>query len=105
MNKVKVDKGRVNVVIVELGYDVSAVTFASEVRQKPEQSSTLIMTWTVSFTTDGTDGSLTLTVDDSTTASITETTGYMDIKRVDGGNEYSVWDTPIEVYFQGTVTQ
>lgn len=102
--KVVVHKGRTNVLTVSLGFDVSADTITSEIRAQPDQASALIATWSVAFTTDGTDGELTLTMDNTATGAIEATSGYMDIKRVTGGEPVPVFDRPVEVEFRGTVT-
>ena len=103
-DKIVVHKGRWNVLPVELGVDVSADTFASQIRSQPDQDSQLLMTWTIAFTTDGTDGSLRLTVDDAITADIEVKSGWMDLKRVSGGQPVPVWEKPLEVEFRGSVT-
>src|SRR5262245_40589893 len=104
-NEVIVHKGRTNVLEVRLGIDVSADTFTSEIRTQPDQASTLIATWTVSFSTDGTDGNLKLVLDGSITGAIDENSGYMDLKRMSGGEPLPVFDKPLEVVFRGTVTE
>jgi len=103
-NKVIVHKGRTNVVRVNLGIDVSADVIFSEVRSEPDQDSVLLMSWQVDFETDGTDGMLILTVDNTITAQIEPSNGWMDLKRVSGGEPISVFDKPLEVSFRGTVT-
>lgn len=103
MEKVDVYKGRTNVVTVELGFDISADTFASQIRAREEVTSELLMTWGVAFTTDGTDGSLTLTVDNTVTGAITATSGFMDLKRTTGGEPVPVFRA-VEVAFRGVVT-
>lgn len=100
-----VHKGRTNVVTVDLGFDVSADTFTSEIRSEPDQGAPLIMTWTVTFETDGTDGLLVLSVDNTITADIAANSGFMDIKRVVGAEPVPLFDSPIEVTFKGTVTE
>src|SRR5688572_2486460 len=100
----KVRKGRTETVSVRIGGDISGDVFTSQIRATPEQSSALIATWDVSFLTDGTDGELVLTLDDLITGQITATSGYMDIKRMTGGEPVAVFDDPLEVFFQGTVT-
>ena len=104
MNKVVVYKARTNVLPVNLGIDVSGDTFTSQVRSKSDHTSTLLMTWTVAFETDGTDGILRLTVDDLVTEQIEVDSGYMDLRRVTGGEPVPVWDKPLEVEFRGSVT-
>lgn len=105
-NEVIVYKARDNTVKVQLGIDVSADTITSEIRSGPDQSSPLLATWTVSFETDGTDGKLLLTLDDTTTGQIAANIGYMDLKRVlTGGDVLAVFDKPLEVVFRGTVTE
>ena len=107
-NQVVVHKGRTNTIRVNLGYDVSAEDpshITSEIRAEPSQESTLIATWYVDYETDGSDGVLTLTLDNTITSQITPNTGYMDLKRVIGGEPLAVFDEPLEVVFKGTVTE
>lgn len=94
-------KNRTNKVTVSLGIDVSDDTITSEIRT---QSGVLIATWDVAFDSDGTDGQLVLTLDNADAADIDYTTGLMDLKRVSGGEPYSVFDKPVEVEFRDTVT-
>jgi hypothetical protein len=102
--RVIVHKGRTNTITVGLGIDVSADTITSEVRSEPARDAPLIMTWTVTFADDGTDGELILTVDNLITSEIKATSGFMDLKRVTGSEPIPVFDQPIEVEFRGTVT-
>ena len=104
-NEVIVHKGRTNILIVKMGIDVSADTFASEIRSEPVVESELLATWTVSFVTTGSDGQLRLTLDDVVTAQIKATSGYMDLKRTTGGEPIPVFDRPLDVIFRGTVTE
>ncbi len=104
MKQIIVHKGRTVVVPVSLGFDVSQDIITSEIRVGKSQTSDLIATWDVSFVTDGTDGELVLTLDNSVTEVITQTTGYMDIKRVTGGEPLSIFDEPLEVLFTDSVT-
>ena len=99
-----VHKNRTNIITVGLGYDVSADTITSEIRAQPEVDSPLLATWDVTFATDGEDGELVLTLDDTITAQISATSGFMDIKRVTGSEPVPVFDKPLEVIFRGTVT-
>jgi hypothetical protein len=100
-DKLVVYKGRTNVITVSLGIDVSGDTITSEIRTL---SGTLILTWVVTFDSDGTDGELVLTLDDSATGSIAYPSGLMDLKRVTGGEPISVIDKAIEVEFRNVVT-
>lgn len=103
-NQIIVHKARTNTLVVRLGYDVSGDTFESEIRVEPNISSELIVAWTIAWVTDGTDGDLLLTLDDSVTAPIDVSGGYMDLKRTTGGEPIAVFDRPLEVLFQGSVT-
>lgn len=103
MDDIVVYKNRTNVLSVSLGSDVSADTFESEIRDKVGVTSTLIATWDVAFLSDGTDGELVLTLDDTATDAITQKAGYMDIKRTSGGEPYEVFP-PIKVKFLEVVT-
>jgi hypothetical protein len=89
---------------VSLGTDVSGDTFESEIREKALVTAPLIATWTVEFLTDGIDGELVLTLDDSALLEVTQKVGYMDIKRTSGGEPYAVF-APVKVKFQDTVTE
>lgn len=104
-NQVIVHKGRTNTLIVNLGQDVSADTFTSEIRSEPTVESPLIATWQVSFVTDGVDGELKLVLDDAATTGIKPNSGYMDLKRISGSEPVPVFDRPLEVVFRGTVTE
>jgi hypothetical protein len=103
MADIIVYKNRRNELAVNLGTDVSADTFASEIREKASTTSPLIATWSVGFKTDGVDGELVLTLDDSALSAIVHKTGYMDIKRISGGEPYAVFP-PVKVVFKDVVT-
>lgn len=103
-NAVIVHIGRTNTLTVDLGVDVSLDTLTSEIRSEPNVNSPLIATWVVTKVGGGTTGELTLTLDDTITAQISAASGYMDIKRVSGGEPIPVFDKPLEVTFRGTVT-
>lgn len=100
----KVFLGRTNVIPVSFGTDVSSAAFASDIRVEPDSTSTLIVSWVATFLTDGSDGEVVLTLDDADLAGVTAKKGYMDIKRIEGGEPYPVVDEVIEVYFQKPVT-
>jgi len=102
-NKIIIHKNRTNKVVIDLGIDVSADTITSEIRAEQDHTSQLIATFVVAFESDGTDGRLVLTLDNSVTG-ITVDSGYMDLKRVSAGEPLPVLDKPLEVRFQGTVT-
>lgn len=103
--EIVVYKARTNVLTIGLGYDVSADTLTSQVRSEPDLDAPLLMEWDVAFATDGTDGELVLTVDDLVTSEISANSGYMDLKRVTGGEPVPVFDRPVEVVFRGTATE
>lgn len=96
-----VHKGRTNIITASLGIDVSGDTLTSEIRT---ESGTLIATWTVVYDSDGTDGELVLSLDNSITATIAYPSGLMDIKRLVGGEPVNVFDNPLEVEFRESVT-
>lgn len=87
-----------------MGADVSADVLTSEIRAEPEIDSLHIATWTVTKPNGGADGEVLLTLDDTITSAIVATSGYMDIKRVIGSEPYPVFEKPLEVIFQGSVT-
>lgn len=104
-NPIIVHKRRTNTVTVSLGIDVSNDVLSSEIRAKEDVTSTLIATWDIAYATDGKDGELVLTLDDSITSTITASSGYMDIKRITGNEPVSIFDKPLKVTFRGTVTE
>lgn len=103
-NKVIVHKGRTNVITVDLGIDVSLDVITSEIRSEPNTDSVLLATWVVTKISGGTTGLLSLRIDDNESRQIAADSGYMDIKRVTGGEPVPVFDRPLEVSFRGTVT-
>ena len=104
MQQIIVHKGRTVIITVSVGFDVSNDVITSEIRVDQNRESTLIAEWDVSFATDGIDGELILTLDDSVTGEVEQTTGYMDMKRIVGGEPVNVFDDPLEVLFKETVT-
>lgn len=100
-DKIVVYKGRTNVITVSLGINVSTDTITSEIRT---EAGVLIATWAVAFDSDGTDGELVLTLDNSVTTPIAYPSGLMDLKRVSGGEPLAVFDKPVEVEFRNVVT-
>jgi len=104
MKQVTVYKGRTVILPVALGIDVSQDTITSEIRAGKSRTETLIATWVVTYVTDGTDGDILLTLDNDITEAITNSVGYMDLKRVSGGEPLSVFDEPLQVAFVNTVT-
>jgi hypothetical protein len=103
MSDIVVYKNRTNILTVSLGTDVSGDIFESQIREKSANDSLLLATWSVAFATDGIDGELVLTLDDSQLTDITARTGYMDIKRITGGEPFAVF-APVKVVFRDTVT-
>jgi len=103
-NEVVIHKGRTNIITVSLGINVSADTITSEIRSEPDVNAPLIATWIVSFATNGADGELIFRLDDSATAGIKANSGFMDIKRMSGGEPIPVFDRPLEVSIRGSVT-
>lgn len=105
MSDIRVYKNRRNVLRVDMGIDVSGDTITSQIRSKPDLTGAHIADWTVTFETDGTDGIILLTIDDSVASNIQATSGYMDVKRVSAGEPYPGWDKPLEVEIIGVVTE
>lgn len=105
MKQIIVHKGRTVILPVSIGVDISSDTFSSQIRAQKNQESDLIASWDISFATNGEDGELLLKLDDSVTASIENDVGYMDLKRVTGGEPVPVFDDVLEVIFRDTVTE
>lgn len=103
-SKIIVYKNRTNFLPVSMGIDVSGSVITSEIRSEPTVEAPLIATWTVTFKTDGKDGEIILRLDDGVTSQIQANSGYMDLKRMVGGEPVAVFDQPLEVSFRGAVT-
>lgn len=103
MSEIEVFKNRTNTIRVSLGMDVSSDTFIAEIRTKANHLSELIATWDVRFETDGTDGELILTLDDSDIEGLTFKYGFTDLKRISAGEPLPVF-APVRVVFIDTVT-
>lgn len=104
---INVYKGRTTIVPVSLGIDVSGDTITCVIGNLDDSSHEdyeILAEWVVAFETDGTDGELILTMDDAEVAAVTAITGWMDMKRVSGGEPLPVFEKPLEVIFRGTVT-
>lgn len=104
-NALVIQKGRTNTFDVDMGMDVSADTLSSQVRAEPNVESALIMDFVVTKPNGGADGLVRLSVDNTITAQIAAFSGYMDIKRIVGTEPVPVFEKPLEVVFQGTVTE
>jgi hypothetical protein len=103
-NVVSVYKGRTTVVGLDLGYDISGESFVSEIREGKDRSTPLIASWSITYATDGSDGKLVLTLDDSVTTAIEHSVGYMDVKRITGSEPVPAFDDILEVAFKNTVS-
>lgn len=105
MNPVIVYKGRLTTVEVSLEIDFSDddEVPSSQIRSEPKATGTLLAEWTVTYATDGSDGELIMTIDDSP-GEIVANEGYMDLKRVVGGNAVPVFEHIIPVLFRSSVT-
>lgn len=99
-----IHRGRTVIVSVDVGMDVSTDVLTSEIRTEEDSESDLIATWQVTFLTDGTDGELVLTMDDSVTQDIEHSNGFMDLQRYSGGEPLSVFSKAIPVSIRGKVT-
>lgn len=95
-------KHRTNRFLVSLGYDVSLDTITGEIKT---ESGDDIADWVVSYVTDGTDGKIYITLDDSVTSTIEYTRGLTDLKRVKAGEPLPVFASPIEVEFREVITE
>lgn len=95
-------KGRYNAIPVDLGIDITGQTIASQIRERPEEASNLILDWIVTVT-NASLGQFTLSFNDSSGA-ITASEGWMDIKRVTGSGDIPCFDGPLGVEFRGAAT-
>lgn len=100
-----VHRNRTNVHLISLGFDVAGQNFISQIREQRSPTSQLIATWDIEIVGDGSSGELRLSLDNGVTREIAQTIGYMDIVREEGGEPYSVIETPIVVCFLDLPTE
>jgi hypothetical protein len=105
MAKLVFNKGRYNAVNVNAQMDLDGETISSQIRVGPDETSDLILTWTVTET-DYSVGTFVLSYNDSTPdADIAAVTrGFMDIKRLTGSGDISLMDEPLVVEFRSFPT-
>jgi len=99
---IEIRRGRTEVVELNLGHPLGDDIYTSQIRAGQNVTSELIATWTVTVR-NATNGILTLKLDDSVTANIEQTYGWMDVKRVSNGEPLFECD-PIPVIFKNVVT-
>lgn len=106
MSGVVIFRNRTTIVQVNLGFDVSADELISEVRKGKTTEDELIVAWDISFLTDGHDGKCLFKIDDSVVADVPEdqVDGWMDVKRISGGEPLPVLAKPIKAIFRDVVT-
>ena len=102
MSEIILYKNRTNRFKVNLGIDVSTDTFTCQVREKALVTAPLIATATSETT--GVDGVLYVLFDDATLSAVTAKSGYLDLKRMSGGEPLPVF-APVKVKFQEVVTE
>lgn len=105
MAELTVLRGRTTVVPVSVPYDISQDIITSEIREGRSDTTPLIATWQVEFKTDGRDGEFVMRIDDSVSEAITHHVGFTDIKRVNGGEPYNIFEDPIQVIFKDPITE
>ena len=97
-------KNRTTRISVSVGIDVSGDVLTSEIKPDEKGEGDVIVPWHVEFLTDGVDGELVLTIDNSVATGITHVTGFMDMKRMSAGEPLPVWIKPLKVVFRNAVT-
>jgi len=101
-------KRRTNTIRFRLGADYSADTLSSDIRVSKDDESELIVSWTIipEPATDPEDGIYLFSIDDALLPSDIVDKGWMDIKRVSGGEPVpGPFDKPLQVKFVEVVTE
>lgn len=99
---IEVHRGCTEVIELNLGHPLGDDTYTSQIRVGQNPTSELIATWTVEVR-NANNGILSLKLDDSVTAAIEQSYGWMDVKRVSNGEPLFECD-PIPVVFKNVVT-
>lgn len=102
VNPIVIHRYRTERITVKLRNGVGSDPITSQIRTRVNPTSTKIADFEVDVSADG--RTIWLTLDDSVTREITVSGGYMDIKRISGGEPVNVIDTPIPVVFKNVVT-
>lgn len=103
MSSIRIYRGRTARSTITLEYSVLGDIIRSQIRVAVNPTSKLIAEWDVDISPDG--RRITLTLDDLVTKNIVESGGYMDIKRVTGGEPVPVLDYPLPVVIMNVVTE
>lgn len=105
VDHITVWKGRSISFEFTLGHQISSDTYTSQIRRGQSVDSLLIATWNITVKPGGMNKTLIFSMDDSVTSLITANYGWMDLKRMSGGEPLPVLDNPIPVLFKNVVTQ
>lgn len=97
MQKVEVERGKTVVVGISIGFNVSLFEFLCEMRESEDPASAIITTWDMSFETDGKDGELLASLDDSITSVLVLGAAWLHLYRVSGSTHLPVFGEPVEV--------
>lgn len=94
-------KQRTNIFeFIFFGQDLSQDVLTSQIRRGQSSNSHKIAEFDIRPRTDGKDGRYIFTIDDSELENIPDVVGWLDIKRVSGGEPLAVLESPIPVTFQ-----
>lgn len=103
-DSIRIQKGRTVSFEFTLGHPIGDDTYTSEIREQARESSELIATWNITVKPGGNNRVLIFTLDDSVSREVIQKYGWMDLKRVSGGEPLPVLDSPILVEFREVVT-
>lgn len=101
MQKIEVERGKTIILMVSLGFNVSESEFLCQMRQSESPESSLLATWAISFDTDGKDGELLATLDNSISSSIAMSTAWLFLDKVSESPPLPVFPEPLEVMIFG----
>lgn len=110
-NEVEIWEKRTKVMALKLPWDATDDIITSQIRKGKDITTDLIAEWVVTFISydpdDGDDGASTfrMVIDDSNLQNVTVKKGYMDLKRVVGGEPYQLFDELLRVRFKEPVTE
>lgn len=90
-----VAKTKTVIVPISLGFNVVGWVFTADLRATVVATSALIATWIVTFDTDGKDGELIATLQDTITSGLTVGTAYMRLKRIIPSPTLEIFGEPV----------
>lgn len=104
LDRITVHKHRATVISFGFGIDLSQDTLTSQIRDSKNSTGNDLGFWDIQPLTDGTDGRYVFTFSPEKATLVTVDKGYMDVKRVSGGQPLTLMNRILTVEFKDVIT-